>query len=319
MTGGNMTDLPMSRGPYDQLTGPDLQKVEQWAKDKEAQALFQTQLREFIETKPLYSNYKLTLPPGRTQFFLEVARLYCTNCKTLQPFRQPKISQWYNIHDKELRYSEKQILRSWDLLQNCIYPIELYCQECHKGFYDFFVLVQVKEGSVMKFGQVPMWTPFIENDLRKQLGPSAQFYYKALQNLNLSYGIGACAYFRRMIESYINPLLTLLHDYKKDKGAPDDELIEIQKVIKSHVFSAKTEYAAQICPDALIVGGMNPLKEIHELLSSNIHEGTDAEATDIALKLRGAIEFTVKALNRHYQEQKDFIESMKKNRSNPSE
>jgi hypothetical protein len=156
-----------------------------------------------------------------------------------------------------------------------------------------------------------MWTPFVEDDLRKQLGASTQFYYKALQNLNMSYGIGACAYFRRMIESYINPLLQMLHEYKKDGGAPAEELEEIQKVLKSHAFSSKTEYAAQICPDALIVGGTNPLRKIHDLLSHNIHSGTDAEATEIALKLRGAIEFTVKSLNRHYQEQKSFIDTMK--------
>jgi hypothetical protein len=304
----------INRGPYDELSPADLKRVEEWAKDNEAQALFQKEFREFIETKPLYSTFKLTLPPGRTQFYLEVARLYCTTCETPQPFRQPQTAQWYNIHDKELRYNEKRPVRSWDLLTNCIYPVELYCQECRKGFYDFFILVQVKAGSVMKFGQVPMWTPRIENELRKQLGASTQFYYKALQNLNMSYGIGACAYFRRMLESYINPLLQMLHDYKKERGASAEDLDEIRNVIKSHVFSAKTEYAAQICPDALIVGGMNPLKEIHSLLSTNIHNGTDAEATEIALKLRGAIEFTVKALNRHYEEQKAFIESMKENR-----
>jgi hypothetical protein len=213
----SLIGLPIRRGPYDQITADDLRRVEQWEKDKEAQALFQAQFREFIETKPLYGNFKLTLPPGRTQFFLEVARLYCYTCKTQQPFRQPDVAQWYNVFDKELRHSAKQVMRSWDLLMNCIYPVELYCQECHKGFYDFFVLVQVKEGSLMKFGQVPMWTLFIENDLRKQLGSGAQFYQKALQNLNMSYGIGACAYFRRMIESYINPLLTMLHDYKKER------------------------------------------------------------------------------------------------------
>jgi hypothetical protein len=87
-------------------------------------------------------------------------------------FRQPEVAQWYSVFDKELRHSEKQLMRTWDLLMNCIYPVDLYCQERHKGFYDFFVLVQVKEGSLMKFGQVPMWTLFIENDLRKQLGAS---------------------------------------------------------------------------------------------------------------------------------------------------
>jgi hypothetical protein len=200
------------RGPDNQLSVADLHKVEEWEKNKEAKALFQAQFREFIETKPLYSSFKLTLPPGRTQFYLEVARLYCTTCKTLQPFRRPEVAQWYSVFDKELRHSDKQIMRAFDLLQNCIYPVELYCQECRKGFYDFFVLAQIEGGTVQKFGQFPMWTPFIENDLRKQLGVSTQFYYKALQNINMSYGIGACAYFRRMIESYINPLLQLLHD-----------------------------------------------------------------------------------------------------------
>jgi len=117
-----------------------------------------------------------------------------------------------------------------------------------------------------------------------------------------------------MIESYINPLLQLLHDYKKDKGVLPEELEEIQKIIKSHVFSAKTEYAAQICPEALIVGGMNPLREIYSLLSYNIHSGSDADATEIALRLRSAVEFAVESLNRHYEEQKNFIDTMRKTR-----
>lgn len=127
----------------------------------------------------------------------------------------------------------------------------------------------------------------------------------------MSYGIGACAYFRRMVEDYINPLLTLLHDFKKDAGASQKELDEIQKVISSHVFSAKTAYAAEICPPTLIVAGMNPIRQIHELLSVDIHTGTDADATATALKLRGAIEFTVKALRKQHEEQKKFVETMK--------
>jgi hypothetical protein len=169
----------------------------------------------------------------------------------------------------------------------------------------------------MKFGQVPMWTPQIDKDLRKELGASAKFYLKALQNLNMSYGIGACAYFRRMIEDYINPLLTLLHDYKQDAGASEEELEGIKKAIVSKNFSAKTEYAAEMCPQSLIVAGMNPLKELHDLLSYNLHAGTDEDATEVALKIKSAIEFVVKSLRRHYDEQKQFVETMKKNRSTP--
>lgn len=306
-----MTDFPMRRGPYDQLGYPELQKVSEWEKDKEAQKLFQAQFREFIETRPLYSRFKLTLPPGRIQFYIDVARLYCNHCRTIQPFRKPEVAQWIHAIDKNLRVSEKQVMRQWDLLMNCVYPVELHCTECKQGFYDFFVHVDVSNGYVMKFGQMPMWTPQIDKELREALGRSTSFYLKALQNLNMSYGIGACAYFRRMVEDYINPLLTLLYDFKKDAGASQEELDEIQKVISSHVFSTKTAYAAQICPPTLIVAGMNPIKQIHELLSIDIHTGTDAEATETALKLKGAIEFTVKALRKQHDEQKQFIEAMK--------
>jgi hypothetical protein len=108
--------------------------------------------------------------------------------------------------------------------------------------------VNVENGTVMKFGQVPMWTPFVEKDLLVRLGKSSRFYVNALQNLNFGYGIGACAYFRRVIEDYINPLLTMLHDYKKDRGASEAELEEIKKVIASHVFSAKTDMPLKFVP-----------------------------------------------------------------------
>ena len=306
-----MEGLPIRRGPYDQLGMTELNRVKEWEVDNKAQALFQAQFREFIETKPLYSNFKITLPPGRIQFFLEVARLYCRICKTLQPFRRPEVSQWYHFNDKNLRVSENQVLRHFDLLSNCVYPVELFCQECHQGFYDFFVHVSVSNSTITKFGQMPMWTPHIDKELREALGKSTSFYLKAIQNLNMSYGIGACAYFRRMVEDYINPLLSMLHDSKKNAGASPEELVEIKKVIWSHAFSAKTAYAAEICPPSLIVAGMNPIKQIHDLLSVDIHAGTDQEATETALKLQGAIEFTVKSLRRHHDEQQRFIEAMK--------
>jgi hypothetical protein len=45
----SLIGLPIRRGPYEQITADDLRRVEQWEKDKEAQALFQAQFREFIK------------------------------------------------------------------------------------------------------------------------------------------------------------------------------------------------------------------------------------------------------------------------------
>jgi hypothetical protein len=54
----------------DGLTGGQEQSISTWAQDPEAQAKFQAELREFIETKPLYSQSTITLPPARVQFRL---------------------------------------------------------------------------------------------------------------------------------------------------------------------------------------------------------------------------------------------------------
>jgi hypothetical protein len=81
-----MEGIPIRRGPYDQIGMTELNKVKEWDADKEAQALFQAQFREFIETKPLYSNLKITLPPGRLQFFLKSLDSIVGSVKLPNPF-----------------------------------------------------------------------------------------------------------------------------------------------------------------------------------------------------------------------------------------
>jgi hypothetical protein len=121
-----------------------------------------------------------------------------------------------------------------------------------------------------------------------------------------------------MLEDYIGPLLKLLYEFKKEEGAGEEELQAITDVIASKNFSKKTEYAAEICPPALILGGMNPLKELHDLLSYNIHAGSDEEAADVALKIRGIIEYVVVRLRKHHDAQKQFLDAMKKTRTERS-
>ncbi len=294
-----------------------MNEVARWDGNKEAKEEFQKNLRNLIETRPLYSTVSTVLPPGRIQFLLDVARLYCPNlnCRKEQPFRPRQYQSWYHFNDRHLRLSEKQILRNYDLLMNGMFPLEIECQECKKTIYYFFILVDVKNGRISKFGQVPAWEPQLDREITKELGASYGFYTKAIRNLAENYGIGACAYFRRMLEDYIGPLLTLLYEAKKDDGAGEEELQAIREVIASKNFSKKTEYAAEICPPTLVTGGMNPLKELHDLLSYNIHAGTDKDAADVALRIRSIIEYVVVQLRKHHDSRKQFLETMKKTRS----
>lgn len=48
---------------------------------------FQSELREFAETYPLYKRQSIEPPPFKYQFKLEVATLFCAICKGARPFR----------------------------------------------------------------------------------------------------------------------------------------------------------------------------------------------------------------------------------------
>ncbi len=134
-----------------------------------------------------------------------------------------------------------------------VFELKYFCKGgCNAGRYVFWAEVNVEEGWVRKVGQLPMWLPEISKELEEELGEDSELYKKALRNMNEGYGIGACAYLRRLLEKYINPLLQLLHDTKQDQGAGEEELLEILRAIDGKDFTTKSKFAAEIAPASIV-------------------------------------------------------------------
>lgn len=286
-------------------------KGKEYDQNRTAQQQFQKEIREFIETKPLYSTFSIQLPPRRDHFFLEVAQLDCRVCKSKQAFRAPERLKWYYWTDRYRSESENKTLRAFDKLMSGVFPIELECQGCKQTTYDFFVHVDVHNSKVRKFGQMPMWWPKVDPVIVKEFGVDAVFYRKALANLGEGYGIGACAYLRRLIEKYINPLLELLYELKQQEGASQEALDRIQDVIRGKDFSAKTKFASEIAPAAITAPGMNPLKTLHDLLSRALHNMEEEEAVTVAQGLITTLEYVIPRLRKQFIDQKKYLEAMK--------
>ena len=163
-----------------------------------------------------------------------------------------------------------------------------------------------------------MWLPTIPKDIKEELGDDAELYQKALRNMNEGYGIGACAYLRRLLEKYINPLLQLLYEIKNETGAKEEELKLIQDTIASKDFTSKTKFAADIAPSSILVEGHNPVKEIHERLSVGLHTLDDETANQYAQEIRTALEFIIRNLRRTHEERKSYAAQIKKIRKLPT-
>jgi hypothetical protein len=264
-------------------------------------------LKEFLESRPLYSKLRVRLPDHLSQALPDALFLHCPACNTTTPFRDDRPSGG----GAGLPPPPKR--------DSGVYSLYFRCTGCRKSEYLFWVEVNYKEEWVRKVGQLPMWLPSVPKDIADELGEDTELYQKALRNMAEGYGIGACAYLRRLIEKHINPLLRLLYEVKKDQGVGEDELAKIDEAIASKNFTAKTEFAAEIAPASIIVEGHNPLKEIHDGLSVGLHSLDEGAANDYATKIRSALEFVVRRLRREVEERRAYAASLKKARKRPAE
>lgn len=265
-------------------------------------------LKEFLETRPLYSKLRVKLPDYFHLALPDVLFLPCSVCNNTTPFRDDRPSgSGAGMPPPPKRRSG-------------VREIYYQCTGCEQSVFLCWVEVKYyKEEWVRKVGQLPMWLPSIPKDIAEELGEDAELYQKALRCMAESYGIAACAYFRRLIEKHINPLLQLLYEVKKNRGAGEEELTRIQEAIASKSFSAKTEFAAEIAPASIIVDGHNPLKEIHERLSVGIHTLDEETANNYAIEMRAALEFIVRNLRREIEERKAYAAALKNTRKLPVE
>lgn len=263
-----------------------------------------TRLRitEFLETQPLYVKLRIRLPPMFHQVIPEAVVLICSTCKAERPFRGARHAggSGAGFPPPPTRVSGFSRL-------------SYMCTGCENETLQCWIQVNyVNEDWIQKVGQVPIWLPAISKEIKEELGEDSELYQKALRNMNEGYGIGACAYLRRLLEKHINPLLQLLYDVKEEQGARTEELEAIQGAIKSKDFTSKTKFAADIAPPSILVKGHNPFKEIHERLSIGLHTLDDETANQYAQDIKDALEFIIRNLRRTHDERKAYAARLKK-------
>ncbi|NNC01878.1 hypothetical protein HJC10_03290 [Corallococcus exiguus] len=280
--------------PSTQPTTPNEISLEQ------AQNLF----REFLETYPLFRPLKINLEPASIKIEQDerdllpnTIHLHCTNerCSLLE-------------HTTWTRYRGAS-------------ELVLYtCANCGKSearyWYKSKVTERVKlpstEGSTIaikamefsKIGQWPTWAPKIPNRLLKNLGPSAILFRRGVSCLQEGLGIGASAYFRRVIEEEVKSLLDL-----SERAAILDEdnaaLDNIRLARESQVASERLKIAVQKVPRSLRPGNTNPLAVLYGALSGAVHQ----EPEDVALATASRLLKTFIFLFEELKERMDAAEA----------
>jgi len=118
------------------------------------------------------------------------------------------------------------------------------------------------------------------------VGPDRDLFLKGRRAENQGLGLGAFAYYRRVVENQRGRLLDEIIRVAKRIGGRPDTLKSLEAAAVEQQFSKSIELTKDSMPEALLIDGHNPLLLLHRALSVGLHNLTDEECLARARSVR---------------------------------
>ncbi len=186
------------------------------------------------------------------------------------------------------------------------------CVLCEKEYIRFYLWRDAQKREMMKVGQHPEPSIAIPKPLEKSLKDSAQHYRKGLICFNQGYGIGAVAYFRRVVEEHTNELIDVVAELARANGTAEKEVQQILAAKSERTYDKRLEVASQMIPASLRPGGVNPLGRLHGLLSEALHVQAEDKALKTAEEMRDIIDHVFRNLKDYVDAQRRYAEKVQR-------
>ncbi len=149
---------------------------------------------------------------------------------------------------------------------------------------------------MQKIGQYPAYSIEVQTEVSKYLTEDdLSFYKKAMISLSQNYGIGAFAYFRRIIENEIQRLIKSISELEFD--GVDMIKQAFLKYETDHQMSPMIDTLNKHLPGSLTRLGDNPIKLLHQQLSEGIHGLTEEQCADKARHIDALLSYVIKVIN----------------------
>jgi hypothetical protein len=141
-------------------------------------------------------------------------------------------------------------------------------------------------GTAYKFGEYPPFGPPTPARVIHLIGPDRELYLQGRRAENQGFGIGAYAYYRRVVENQKGRIIREMGRVAKKLGAPAAVIIDFEAAASETQFSTAIDRIKSGIPSTLLMNGHNPLSLLHTALSEGLHEQHDAACLELATSIR---------------------------------
>ncbi|OHB85786.1 MAG: hypothetical protein A2V98_17505 [Planctomycetes bacterium RBG_16_64_12] len=136
-------------------------------------------------------------------------------------------------------------------------------------------------------------------------------FFKGLRSENQGLGIGAFAYYRRVVENQKGRLLDAIINVGRKTGLVPKAIATLESAKSETQFSKAIESIKDAIPDAIRIKGRNPLTLLHAPLSEGIHDKTDEECLGLATDVREILFAMAEKIAEALREQKALDDAIK--------
>jgi hypothetical protein len=245
---------------------------------------------EEAELMMTFAEFLASVPPGTEKRVSDLSSgrregSYTTNTPDLELFCSTETCdglRTFAIEDTDLSMRTERLELGF---------LRYHCRNCQSCVKIFSLYARRdagnRSGIVFKFGEEPPFGPPVPARVITLIGPDRDLFLRERRCENQGLGIGAFAYYRRVVENQKGRIIREMGRVAGRLGAEPAVVALFETAAAETQFSTAIDRVKAAIPSVLLSEGKyNPLTLLHSALSEGLHDLTDEENLEVAQEIR---------------------------------
>ena len=163
------------------------------------------------------------------------------------------------------------------------------CRNCEESRRVFSIRTRATgggKGRVYKIGEFPPFGPPLPSRVISLVGPDREMFLQGRRAENQGLGIGAFAYYRRVVENQWKRVVAEIIRVAVQVRAPEAMIANLRKAGEESQFRKAVKMIKEGVPESLKIRGQNPLTLLYAPLSEGLHDEPDEHCLGLASSIR---------------------------------